>query len=279
MKTKTMLIILALMLCGMAQAASPVKAQVDTMAVTTTYMVSPLKVTVALPESYLQPGDTAHYPVVYLLNGHGGSYRTWPSITPVADIATRFGVIIVCPDGRNSWYWDSPVDKSMQMESFMLNDLVPTIDRTFRTRASREGRAITGLSMGGHGGLWLGIRHSDVFGSAGSMSGGVNIIPFPKNWHMADRLGSYVDNPRRWEEHTVINLVDDLKPGQLNIIFDCGTEDFFYKVNCDLDRALNLRGIPHVYITSPGAHNAAYWSRAIYPQMEFFHSIFYPGSK
>jgi S-formylglutathione hydrolase FrmB len=92
--------------------------------------------------------------------------------------------------------------------------------------------------MGGHGGLWLGIRHSDIFGSAGSTSGGVNIIPFPKNWKMADQLGDYESNKEAWRDHTVINLVPQLKPGQLNIIFDCGVDDFFFEVNNELHQAL-----------------------------------------
>lgn len=98
-------------------------------------------------------------------------------------------MIIVCPDGRNSWYWDSPVDPSMQMESFFTDCLIPTVDSLYRTMPARGGRAITGLSMGGHGALWLAWRHPDLFGAAGSMSGGVDIRPFPANWNMADRLG------------------------------------------------------------------------------------------
>ena len=47
--------------------------------------------------------------------------------------------------------------------------------------------------MGGHGSLWLASRHPDIWGNAGSMSGGVNILPFPKSWRMSERLGSIRD--------------------------------------------------------------------------------------
>jgi S-formylglutathione hydrolase FrmB len=128
--------------------------------------------------------------------------------------------------------------------------------------------------MGGHGGLWLGIRHSDIFGSAGSTSGGVNIIPFPKNWKMADQLGDYESNKEAWRDHTVINLVPQLKPGQLNIIFDCGVDDFFFEVNNELHQALLDAKIPHDYITRPGAHTAQYWRNSILYQLLYFNEIF-----
>ncbi len=258
---------------GSRSASAADVSQSDTITVSGKYLDVPMKVTVVVPESYLAQGDTVNYPVLYLLNGYGGNYKNWGTIAPLARYANDYGCIIVCPSGMNSWYWDSPVMPGMQMESFIIKELIPHIDSNYRTRTDRLGRAVTGFSMGGHGGLWLGIRHSDVFGSAGATSGGVNIIPFPKNWEMKKWLGEYDKNPGRWEAHTVKNLIDSLKPDQLNIIFDCGTEDFFYKVNCDLDSALNARKIPHTYITSPGAHNGQYWSKSIVPQLQYFKRI------
>ncbi|MDE6249271.1 MAG: esterase family protein [Paramuribaculum sp.] len=235
---------------------------------TSTSLPTPMKVTVALPEQY--ETTDCDYPVVYLLNGYGGDYRTWPSIINVDSLATRYNCLVVCPSGFNSWYFDSPVDESMQMESFITSELVLAIDSLYRTRADRSGRAITGLSMGGHGALWLAIRHSDLFGSAGSTSGGVDFTPWPDSWKIKDFLGTQDSNPERWRSHTVASLVPDLKPSQLNLIIDCGTEDFFYDVNCSLDHALNEAHIPHAFITNPGAHNGAYWSRSIGPQFDFF---------
>lgn len=248
--------------------------KIGELSVQSKYITSPAKITVALPEGY-NPMDTAtRYPVVYLLNGHGGNNRSWSTVTALDSLASLYSMIIVCPDGRNSWYWDSPIDKNMQMESYITRELIPFVDTTFNTRANREGRAITGLSMGGHGGLWLGWRHPELFANCGATSGGVDIRPFPKNWNMADRLGPKDSNPKRWDEHTVMTLVPTLKDGVYNIIFDCGTEDFFFKVNNALDRELTKRGITHTYLTSPGSHNGTYWKKSIGPQLEFFHRAF-----
>ena len=110
------------------------------------------------------------------------------------DIADRDGLIFVCPDGKNSWYWDSPKDPSYRYETFVSSELVKYIDSEYSTVKDRSGRAITGLSMGGHGAMWLSFRHKDVFGAAGSTSGGVDIRPFPNNWEMNKLLGNESDN-------------------------------------------------------------------------------------
>ena len=124
-------------------------------------------------------------------------------------IADREGIIFVCPDGKNSWYWDSPRNKDYRYESFVAKELVEYIDKNFATKADRSGRVITGLSMGGHGGMWLSIRHQDIFGGGGSMSGGLDIRPFPDSWNMKARLGEYASNKEVWDNHTVINQIDN----------------------------------------------------------------------
>ena len=67
------------------------------------------------------------------------------------------------PDGKNTWYWDSPLNADVRYETFISNELVKYVDSHYKTVADRKGRAITGLSMGGHGAMWNGLRHSDVF--------------------------------------------------------------------------------------------------------------------
>ena len=251
-------------------------AQVTVVKVKASKMSAPVECTVVVPAEYTDPEcQDTQYPVLYLLHGHGGDHKAWISKKPeLPDVASQYGVIIVCPDGRNSWYWDSPVNAESQFETFIATDLVTFIDNHFRTIPEAGMRAITGLSMGGHGALWLAIRHSDVFGVAGSMSGGVNIIPFPEKWEMKKLLGDYATNKEVWQKHTVINLVPTLKKDQLKIIFDCGSEDFFYKVNCDLHEALLKAGIPHDFISRPGTHNWTYWTNSLDYQMLFFSKAF-----
>lgn len=229
-------------------------------------------ISVALPASY-GSDTTALYPTLYLLNGHGGDHTSWGKIVDLDSLATAYDIIIVCPAGLNSWYFDAPAQPDLRMESYITRDLTAWVDSAFTTYGDAAHRAITGLSMGGHGGLWLAMRHPDLFGLAGSTSGGVDFTPWPRSWNIADRLGAYDADPELWRTHTVMYEAQSLEPGTLKIIFDCGTEDFFFEVNNRLDSLLTQRGIEHTYLTSPGAHNGAYWSRSILPQLDFFSSI------
>jgi len=189
--------------------------------------------------------------------------------------ATSCQMIIICPDGGyTSWYFDSPIDSTMQYETFVSQELIAWADSSFRTIRSRAGRGISGLSMGGHGALYLSFRHPEVFGAAGSMSGGVDFRPFPKSWDIAKRLGSYQSNKNRWEENTVINMLDLATKANLKLIIDCGTEDFFFQVNRQFHAELLKRKIPHDYTERPGAHDWAYWRNSIQYHALFFHHFF-----
>ena len=157
---------------------------------------------------------------------------TWVGIKPdLSKIADEKGIFFVCPDGKNTWYWDSPLNADVRYETFISDELVKYVDSHYKTVADRKGRAITGLSMGGHGAMWNGLRHSDVFSAAGSTSGGVDIRPFPKNWEMSVQIGEKAKYPENWEKYTVINLVPTLRKDQIALIFDCGDSDFFLEVN------------------------------------------------
>lgn len=256
--------------------AGPLTAQrVDTVAIFSPSMKREIKNVVILPASY-ELDKKQEYPVVYLLHGYGNRYDGWLKRTkptlPVCASALDF--IIVCPDGESSWYWDSPENPEIRFETYVSDELIEYIDSHYKTIAKREGRAITGFSMGGHGALWLAFCHADVFGACGSMSGGVDIRPFPDSWEMSRQLGKLSDHPKVWDEHTVVNQLYRIKPGQLAIIIDCGTEDFFYKVNQNLHEKLLAEKIPHDYISRPGAHTHSYWNSAVDYQFLFFDKYF-----
>lgn len=247
--------------------------RVDTLALDSRLVKSPMAVNVALPGGYFAD-SSSRYPVLYLLHGHGGNRNTWGRLIALDSAATSHKMIIVTLDGRNSWYWDSPLVPDLQMESFITRELVPTIDSLFRTIPDRSHRAVTGLSMGGHGAMWLALHHKDMFGNVGSTSGGVDIMPFPNRWNIDATIGDYAKCNDSWKSHSVMSHVDSITPGDYNIIFDCGTEDFFFDVNNRLDSILTARGIEHTYLTSPGIHNGDYWKKSILPQLDFFEKHF-----
>ncbi len=263
----------AFILCMLLGFQSLLAANVDTVITYSPSMQKKIKAVIVTPDDY---SNVKKYPVLYLLHGYSGDYAGWINGMPNSkSLADTYRYIIVCPDGAySSWYFDSPVDPAWKYETYISKELVEWVDKNYSTVATREGRAITGLSMGGHGGLYLGFRHQDVFGACGSMSGGVDIRSFPLNWDISKRLGDMKTNPENWEKHTVMNQLYLLSPNSIKIIIDCGTEDFFYAVNVRLHEELMYRNIPHEFISRPGGHNAAYWNNAILYQGLFFANYF-----
>lgn len=267
---KNILAILLLLFVAMGVQA----AWVDTVMVRSEAMNTEVKVVYVVPDKAAGNCGQA-CPVIYLLHGHGGNAKSWITIKPeLPRIADEKGIIFVCPDGKNSWYWDSPLNPAYRYETFVSDELVKYTDTHYATEADRQGRAIAGLSMGGHGALWNAIRHKDVFGAAGSTSGGVDIRPFPQNWDMSKQLGEFAANRKRWDEHTVITQIDKIQNGDLAIIVDCGEGDFFLEVNKALHQKLLERGIDHDFITRPGSHNSTYWNNSIDYQILFFEKFF-----
>lgn len=259
-----------ILLCLFAVAVQA--ARVDTVLVKSPSMNKDVKVVYVLPNQVVG----RKCPVVYLLHGYGGNARSWVALKPeLPRIADEKGIIFVCPDGKNSWYWDSPRNPSYRYETFVSSELVEYTDRHYATISGRQARAITGFSMGGHGALWNAFRHKGVFGAAGSMSGGVDIRPFPKNWEMSRQLGDYDTNKFSWDDHTVVNQLYWIENGDLALIIDCGEDDFFLEVNKDLHKRLLDKKIDHDFITRPGGHAGAYWNNSIDYHILFFDKFFH----
>lgn len=252
---------------------------VDTIEVRSVKMGRTIKNTVVLPAQYTEKKNPIRFfPVVYLLHGAQGSYRDWPKKADLRSLASQYGVIIVCPDGQDSWYFDSPIDPKFQFETYVVYELRNYIETHYRTLNHSKYRAITGLSMGGHGALWLAWRHPDVYGSCGSMEGGVDIYNFPNRWKVNERLGEFESNKEVWREHSVMSLVPTLEPGQ-NIVIDAGKNDIFIEANNALHEALDKQGIPHDYTVRPGKHSWSFWVNALDYQMLFFFKAFNTGVK
>ena len=248
--------------------------QIDTLFVKSKSMDKTISNIVITPNSY--SSNSEKFPVLYLLHGAGGNHLSWIAGAPkIQEYANLYNIIIVCPDGdKTSWYFDSPIDKKMKYETYISKELVPTIDKLYNTLATKNGRAITGLSMGGHGALYLAFKHQNVWAAAGSMSGGLDLLPFPNNWKIADRLGNYNKHKKNWVENSVINMVYLLNEKGLKLIIDCGVSDFFYDVNLRFHKKLLKLNIPHDYTERPGKHDWNYWQNSIQYQLLYFYNFF-----
>ncbi len=265
---------LVLLAAGLLLATAARAARVDTLAVPSVAMGRTMQVVVAVPD-----GD-GPFPAVYLLHGHGGGAKDWAThlnaLGGLEAYAERFGVVIVCPDGTpDAWYLDAPRVPALRVETFVGAELPAFIEAHLPVVADRGWRAITGLSMGGHGALYLALRHPEHFAAAATMSGGVDLAAFPDNWGKPRLLGPYAADTLAWQQHSVVHLAARMDTtGLPALLVDCGTADFFLPANRQLHAVLLARGIPHDYVERPGGHTWAYWTRVLPYHLAFFREQF-----
>lgn len=250
---------------------------VDTISVYSASMQKDIPCVVVKPDAYKKKQN--RFPVVYLLHGYSGDYANWIKKVPeLQDYADTYNSIIVCPDGGfSSWYFDSPLDSNYRYETYISKEVVRYIDMHYRTIADSAHRAITGLSMGGHGALYLALRHPDIFGAAGSMSGGVDLRESHNQFDISKRIGDTITQAAAWHDYSVVYLVEKYPSTTIKIIFDCGVDDFFIEGNRHLHRALLQLKIPHEYAEKPGGHSWDYWRRSLPFHLLFFSRYFYPN--
>ena len=262
------------LLLGILFSYSSFAATVDTVSIYSAAMKKEYKCVVIKPT--VAQDENTSFPVVYLLHGHSGWYANWIIRVPeLKDYADQYKIMIVCPDGGfNSWYMDSPLDSTVRFETYISEEVPAYIESNYPAIKDRKARAVTGLSMGGHGGLFLAFRNAEVFGACGSMSGGVDLRPFPKSWQLSRLLGDTIQHADNWNNFSAINVIDKKPADSLAIIIDCGTEDFFYKVNKALHEKMMQLKIAHDYIERPGRHDWNYWRNAVKYQLLYFREYF-----
>lgn len=223
---------------------------------------------VILPKGY-EAAKTERYPVIYLLHGLYGSYTNWTDKTNVTEYAAKYGFIIITPEGANGWYTDSVSKPNDKYESYIIKELIPEIDKKFRTKADRDDRIVAGLSMGGYGALKFGSKYPELFTLVGSFSGAFGTSDFTAK--TAGDIGSTVDvvfgpvgseTRQANDVFAVLEATADVK--KLPFVYQsCGTEDFLFSSNRNLDALLIKHKVAHEYRERPGIHDWAFWDDQI----------------
>jgi putative tributyrin esterase len=259
------LMLLLLFLPGYAAQKSVI--QIPSLSMNTSY-----NALVIAPDEYANSDN--RFSVIYLLHGYSGNFMTWSQVAPIAEYSDKYRLIIVCPDGNyNSWYIDSPMRQNSKFESYIVSDVVSTIDKTFRTWSSDRGRAIIGSSMGGHGAATILAKHCDLFCGAGSISGIMDLAEFPSQWDIANVLGDYRANAQVWHTNSFLTLCEKLAGKNKALILDCGMSDFALDGNRKTHEKLIAMGIPHEYYERPGSHTPEYVRRNIEFHFLYFKRI------
>ncbi|MFT5253543.1 MAG: putative tributyrin esterase [Flavobacteriales bacterium] len=258
-------------------------ATVDTLEVPSVAMNKMYKAAIVLPNSYAK--SKTSFPVLYLLHGAYGHFNDWLSKTPnknlIQQLSDQYNMIIVMPEGETfSFYLDSPVNKGSQFETYITSEVVHKIDNTYRTINDRKGRFITGLSMGGHGAMYLSAKHPELFCAAGSMSGVADMgsMITPESKERISKLMEPVFGPEGksqevYASYAVLGMVTKMKTNKLALIIDCGVDDFLIESNRELHRRLVYEKVAHDYTERPGAHTWEYWENALPYHVLFFSKV------
>lgn len=127
---------------------------------------------VYLPTGYAE-NTNVRYPVMYLLHGNGGNRNDWhvkgKMQSTVDELVAKGQIppaIFIMPDANTNWY----VDLKEKMETAFIEDLMPHVEKTYRTINAREGRVIGGLSMGGYGAIRFVLKYPEKFQAAALLS-------------------------------------------------------------------------------------------------------------
>jgi S-formylglutathione hydrolase FrmB len=234
-----------------------------------------------LPREYAS--SKKHYPVLYLLHGLFGSFENWTDLTDLATSASDLEIIIVMPDGGDGWYTDS----SEKYESYLTDELLPEIDRNYRSIADRRHRAIAGNSMGGYGAFKFALKYPELFAFACSFSGAFHApaLNGPSSGGSGDILGPSITRVFGERDSDIRNANDLKKLAAVTsdclpyFYFDCGLDDDFISTNRDLAKTFDELGIPHEFHEFDGGHDWDYWGRQIRHLLKFAIEKFQPMEK
>lgn len=226
---------------------------------------------VILPAQYSKESET-RFPVLYLLHGLTGNANNWVTRTRLPSIAREYRVIIVTPEGGDGWYTDSVSNDKEKWESYIVQELIPEVDKKFRTHTDRNQRAIAGLSMGGFGALKFGLKYPDKFVLAGSFSGALGAAEITEA-RFSGAIGKTIDgifgpaesDARKANDiFAIIRTMTTEKAKAIPFIYlDCGTEDFLFQSNRAFVNLLVEKNVPHEYRQLPGAHDWKYWDKQV----------------
>lgn len=243
------------------------------------------KYSVYLPPDY--ETSTRSYPVLYLLHGSGDDQTGWVQFGEVgyiADKAIKEGkstpVIIVMPDantGRRGYF--NTIRGDFQYEDFFFKELLPFIEKTYRTRSEKQYRAVAGLSMGGGGTIIYALHHPEMFSSACPLSASVRRQSDTRNRQSADTVGlkpEQIDSFRKQlDAFYLVENTPDAQKNQVRWYIDCGDDDALSEGNCLLHIAMRTKGISHEFRIRNGAHNWTYWREALPEVLDFISQGFH----
>ena len=232
--------------------------------------ISEREYSIYLPSSY-DTNKLKNYPVLYLMHGGGGSNTDWEKIHHISEVANRLisngnidEMVIVCAEGnqQNMMYFNAERDNNgtpdWKYEDYFFNELIPYIEKTYRVRTDKGGRAIGGFSMGGGAATVYGVHHPEYFCMVYDISGYLRRQPlsFLKNDPSAAWRQQVIENNNPIVRVNSGTAEDVAAWKKTDWKIAVGDKDFTLEANMDLMKAFREKGVPCSMYVNDGAHDA-----------------------
>lgn len=227
------------------------------------------------------------YPVLYLLHGYTDNETNWiqtGEMQEITDQAIANGeaapMIIVMPNAWDTWYVNQ-YDGKAPYEDMFFEELIPYIEKTYRTRTTKEFRAIAGLSMGGYGSFLYTLHHPDMFSACAPLSAalfedkGMEARKGNSDQDLFFRL--YGPGTKHWKKNSVLYLLSGLNKDnlpQVRYYIDCGDDDSLLDGNFQAHKVMREKGLRHEFRVRDGGHGWVYWQTALPEVLKFVSNSF-----
>lgn len=272
------------------------QSRIDCSAINSRVLKQSVRFCVYVPSGYdaaTRQNPPKKYDVLYFLHGLGDNEQTlfnsggWTLIDDLRNQHKIGDFLIVAPDGRRSFFINSANGK-VRYSDFFVKEFLPFIESKYHVRKGREGRAISGVSMGGYGALRFAFAYPELFSAVSAQSAAL-ITETPKQLDVAMSSGSPLAgvlaavfgspiHAEHWRENNVFDLAKEYRIAlrKLAIYFNCGEQDNygFEKGAAALDLELRHEKVPHEYRPYPGDHSLDYFLSHFTEVMEFHSHAF-----
>lgn len=208
------------------------------------------------------------FAVVYLLHGGGADYRSWSNDSDVAHYV-QTGLILVMPDGDESYYMNEVGSPRNRFEDYITHDLIADVEHRFPARTDREGRAVIGISMGGFAAVDYALLHPELFVFVGALSPSID-VPFRRfnirrigQWWKFRNIFGAVGSKER-SDRNPFQLVQTSNPKQAPYLYlTAGKQEPLLEPNRRFATLLEHHGFAYEFHTMPGGHDWGEWNAQI----------------
>lgn len=210
----------------------------------------------------------AKYQTLYLLHGFTGDYLSYLRSSNIERFADEHQIMVVMPSVYNSAYTD--MKYGLDYFTYLSEELMDFIERTFPSSSRREDRFVAGMSMGGYGAFKFGLSCPEKFAAIGGVAGSYHAeYRYQGKVNTVSTLceALYGDPPAITPEiHDIFTMMKNLKEQGVELpkmYTCCGTEDRRYQDSVDLKNFADEMGIPMVFEQGPGRHDMIFFDQYI----------------